>query len=117
MKTAALVISVFLNIGLAILLFLQLMDGCAEMSDGRVGILNQDVEVGVFDSGEALFTLPEGLVVREASASGAGWFEPYRFRVVVTANNERFVNFEPSAEDLAEQNAEFYSAEVFERNQ
>jgi len=117
MKTVALVVSVFLNIGLAILLFLQLMDGCAEMSDGRVGILNQDVEVGVFDSSETLFTLPEGLVVREASASGAGWFEPYRFRIVVTASNERFVNYEPSTDELAEQDAEFYSAEVSERNQ
>lgn len=117
MKTAALVISVLLNIGLALLLFWQLMDGCAEMSDGRVGVLNQDVEVGVFDSSETLFTLPEGLVVREASASGAGWFEPYRFRIVVTANNERFVNYEPTAEELAEQDAEFYSAEVSERGQ
>ena len=117
MKTTALVVSVLLNIGLAFLLYGQLMDGCAEMSDGRIGVLDQDVEVGVFDSGETLFTLPEGLVVREASASGAGWFEPYRFRIVVTANNERFVNYEPTAEALAEQDAEFYSAEVAERDQ
>ena len=117
MKTAALVISVLLNIGLAFLLWWQLMDGCAEMSEGRIGVLNQDVEVGVFGSGETLFTLPEGLAVREASASGAGWFEPYRFRIVVTANNERFVNYEPTAEELAEQAAEFYSAEVSKRGQ
>ena len=63
MKTAALVISVLLNIGLTFLLWWQLMDGCAEMSDGRIGVLNQDVEVGVFGSGETLFTLPEGLAV------------------------------------------------------
>jgi hypothetical protein len=115
MKTAALVISVLLNIGLASLLFWQLMDGCAEMSDGRIGVLNQDVEVGIFDSGETLFTLPEGLVVREASALGAGWFEPYRFRIVVTANNDRFVNYEPTTEELAKQDAEYYSADVSER--
>ena len=117
MKTAALVISVILNIGLAFLVFFQLMDGCAEMSDGRIGVLNQDVEVGIFDSGETLFTLPAGLVVREASASGAGWFEPYRFRIVVTATNERLVNYEPTAEELAEQDGEFYSAEVSEKGQ
>lgn len=117
MKTAALVISALLNIGLAFLVFLQLMDGCAEMSDGRVGVLTQDVEVGIFDSGETLFTLPEGLVVREASASGAGWFEPYRFRIVVTANNERFVNYELTAEELVAQDTEFYSAEVSEGDQ
>lgn len=117
MKTTALVVSVLINIGLAFLLFNQLMDGCAEMSDGRVGVLTQDVKVGVFDSNETLFTLPEGLVVREASASGAGWFEPYRFRIVVTSNNERFVNYEPSAVDLLEQDGEFYSAEVSGRNQ
>jgi hypothetical protein len=115
-KTIALVTSVLLNIGLAFLVLLQMMDGRAEMSDGRVGILNQDVDVGIFGSGESLFTLPEGLVVREASASGASWFEPYRFRIVITANNERFVNYEPTAEQLAEQEAEFYSAEVSEGN-
>lgn len=117
MKTAALVISIILNIGLAFLLFLQTMYGCAEVSNGRVGILNQDVDVGIFGSGKALFTLPEGLVVREASASGADWFEPYRFRIVVTANNERFVDYDLTAEELAEQNAEFYSAEVSGGNQ
>jgi hypothetical protein len=87
------------------------------MSDGRAGTLNQDVEVGVFGSGEALFTLPKGLVVRGASASGAEWFEPYRFRIVVTADNERFVDYEVGAEGLAGQDSEFYSAEVSERNQ
>jgi hypothetical protein len=117
MKTAALVVSVLFNIGLIFLLFWQLMDGCAEISDGRVGILNQDVEVGVFGSGEALFTLPKGLIVREASASGAGWFEPYRFRIVVTANNERFVDFEVGAELLSGQDSEFYSAEVSDKIQ
>jgi hypothetical protein len=112
MKSAALVISVILNFGLAYMLFAQAMDGCAEDPNGRVGVLIQDVEVGVFDTDETLFTLPKGLVVREASASGAGWFEPYRFRIVVTANNERFVDYEPSDEDLAVQSAEYYSAEV-----
>lgn len=114
MKSAALIVSLVLNFGLAYMLFAQAMDGCAEDPDGRVGVLTRDVEVGVFDTDEILFTLPKGLVVREASASGAGWFEPYRFRIVVTANNERFVDYEPSDEDLAVQNAEYYSAEVSE---
>ena len=112
MKSVALAISVILNFGLAYVLFAMAMNGCAEEPDGRVGVLIQDVEVGVFDTDETLFTLPRGLVVREASASGAGWFEPYRFRIVVTADNERFVNYEASDEDLAVQSAEYYSAEV-----
>jgi len=115
MKSAALVISVMLNIGLAYFLFVQLMDGCAEMTDGRVGVLNQDVEVGIFDTDEALFTLPKGLVVREASATGAGWFEPYRFRIVMTTNNARFVDYEPDGKKLDGKNSEFYSAEVSTR--
>jgi len=114
MKSAALIISMILNFGLAFMLFAKAMDGCAEEPDGRVGVLTQDVEVGVFDTNETIFTLPKGLVVREASASGAGWFEPYRFRIVVTANNERFVDYEPSEEDLAVQNGEYYSAEISE---
>jgi hypothetical protein len=112
MKSAALVVSIVLNIGLAYFLFVTAMDGCAEMSEGRIGVLKQDVEVGVFDTNEVLFTLPKGLVVREASASGAGWFEPYRFRIVVTANNERFVDYELGDETLEGQNGEFYSAEI-----
>jgi len=88
------------------------MDGCAEMSEGRIGVLKQDVEVGVFDTNEAIFTLPKGLVVREASASGAGWFEPYRFRIVVTANNERFVDYEIGDETSEGRDGEFYSAEI-----
>ncbi len=114
MKTAALVVSVFLNLGLAYLLFDYAIDGCAVMSDGRVGVLTQDVDIGVFDTDEALFTLPEGLVVRERSASGPGWFEPHGFWIVVTADNERFVNYEPNAEVLARHYSEFYSAEVSE---
>jgi len=112
MKSATLIVSVILNIVLGYFLFIQLMDGNAEMADGRIGVITQDIEVGVFDTDEVLFTLPKGLTVREASASGAGWFEPYRFRIVVTANNERFVNFEPGAEKFGEQDSEFYSAEV-----
>ena len=42
--------------------------GCAEIEDGRTGVL-----------GRVLFTLPKGLVVREASATAADWFEPQLF--------------------------------------
>jgi hypothetical protein len=92
MKSAALIISMILNFGLVFMLFAQAMDGCAEEPDGRVGVLTQDVEVGVFDTNETI----------------------YRFRIVVTANNERFVDYEPSEEDLAVQSAEYYSAEISE---
>lgn len=113
MKSAILVVSLLLNIGLAYFLLATALDGCAEMSDGRIGVLKQDVEVGVFNSNEAaLFTLPKGLVVREASASGAGRFEPYRFRIVVTANNERFVDYEFGDETSEGHNGEFYSVEI-----
>jgi len=112
MKSIALIVSIMLIVALVYFLSLQLLDGCAEMTDGRVGVLKQDLEVGLFDTNETLFILPKGLIVREASATGADWFEPYRFRIVVTANNERFVDYEPSAEEFDKQDGEFYSAEV-----
>ena len=111
MKTTALVLSVLLNIGLAVFIVLTVLDGCAETT-GRIGVLSRDMKVGTFDSNEVTFELPKGLVVREASAVGTDWFEPYRFRIVVTSEDSEFVNYDLQVPLEAEQTSEYYSADV-----
>ncbi len=90
---------------------IQFLNGCAEIPNGRIGVLNQDVEAGYFDSDKAVFTLPKGLVVREASASGAGWFEPFRFRIVITSEGDDLVDYSKINEEPKDQNSEYYSAD------
>lgn len=112
MKTFALVSSIALNIVLAGLLLYVVLQGCAEVANGKVGVLSQDIKVRVFDSDKVLFILPKGLVVRDASATGAGWFEPHRFRIVVTSDNAALVDYSQKVAPLSDQRTEHYSAEV-----
>ena len=107
-----LLVSIILNFVLLSAVVNQILNGCAEIPDGRIGVLNQDIEVGYFDGNKTIFTLPKGLVVREASASGAGWFEPFRFRIVVTSNNEKLVDYSEALEEAEGQNGEYYSADI-----
>ena len=111
-KTVALVASLLLNICLAALLLFRLIDGCAEVADGRIGVLARDVEIGPFDSDTRLFRLPRGLPVRDASATGAGWFEPHRFRLIVTSDDPSLVVYDGSVPPLVPQQRELYSADV-----
>lgn len=104
-------ISILLNVVLVCAIVYQTLNGCAEIANGRIGILAEDVEVGYFGGNTTVFKLPKGLVVREASATGVGWFEPYRFRIVVTSDNESIVNYSVGKEQLDGQTSEYYSAE------
>ena len=106
-----LAISVLLNVGLAAGWLNTTLIGCAETPSERLGVLTRDVEVGRFGESSALFTLPKGLVVRKASASGMGWFEPFRFRLVVTTNDESLVAYS-DGELRPDADAEYYSADV-----
>lgn len=114
MKNTLLTISITLNILLLITIgygCIKILNGCAEMPDGRIGVLNQDLNVGYFDSNQKLFTLPKELVVREASATGAGWFEPYRFRIIITSSNDKLVNYKNTTpQELS--GSEYYSADI-----
>lgn len=107
-----LIFSLLLNIVLASGLLLQTLNGCAEVADGRVGKLKETTIVGAFGGSDQLFTLPEGLVVRDASASGAGWFEPHRFKIVVTSDRSDLVDYDNSLNEMAEQDSEYYSAYI-----
>jgi hypothetical protein len=117
MKTFALTLSVFLNIVLAGLLIYSMLEGCAEIANGRIGELTQDIKVGYFGSNKSVFTLPKGLVVREASATGADRFEPHRFRLIVTTENEHLVNYTTRGRSEIEQHNEFYSADIYLHDQ
>lgn len=107
-----LIISGIFNVVLISALIYQALNGCAEIANGRIGVLSQDTKVGYFGGDKTVFTLPKGLVVREASATGAGWFEPIRFRIVVTSDNESLVDYSVSKEQLDGQYNEYYSAEI-----
>lgn len=119
MKNIALFVSVILNLLFIVgfwFLGLKILEGSAEIPNGRIGFLNKDVSVGVFNSNSNLFTLPKGLVVREASASGAGWLEPNRFRLVITSANEDLVNYVDIDKEELINDSEFYSADNVNNN-
>lgn len=107
----ALGLSLLVNLLLAGALIELGLNGCAEVANGKLGVLRQELKVGPFGSDRTLFTLPKGLQVRDASASGAGWFEPHRFRLVITSENPGLVDYTtPPAQD-APQASELYSAD------
>ena len=106
-----LALSVLLNLVLVAMLGYVLLNGCAE-TDGRLGVLTRDVVVGRFQGTETLFVLPRGLVVRDASATGADWFEPHRFRLVVTSDKPDLVQFGAVPEPERDGVSEYYSADV-----
>jgi hypothetical protein len=115
MKNFILSISLFLNVILVAAVgfaFYKALDGCAEISDGRMGVLTKDVQVGYFNTSKNVFTLPKGLVVREADASGIGYFEPFRFRLVVTSENENLVKYDGVDVGKLPNDSEFYSADI-----
>ncbi len=107
-----LALSLILNVALAAGWLVTALEGYAEMSNGRLGVLAREVPVGQFGGAEVLLTLPKGLAVREASASGMGWFEPYRFRLVVTSEDPDLVDYSPKVLESIVQRSEFYSADV-----
>jgi hypothetical protein len=64
---------------------------------GRLGRLEKDITaVSIADRGRLPFRLPKGLTVRDESPRGlaaAGMFEPYRFAIVITTEDEKVVNY------------------------
>lgn len=115
MKNIILSISLVLNIallGVVIFGFIKALEGCAEIPNGRIGVLKNDLEIGYFNNTTKIFTLPKGLVVKEASATGAGWFEPFRFRLVVTSDNNNLVDYSNKKIEFLKNDSEYYSADI-----
>jgi hypothetical protein len=104
--------SLLLNLVLASFLLFTKMQGCAETPDGRLGTLSRDIQIGYFGSDKTIFKLPKGLVVRDASATGADWFEPYRFRLVITSSDETLIDYSANIQPKPGQHGEYYSADV-----
>ncbi|TGM57024.1 hypothetical protein [Leptospira adleri] len=108
-KNGLFIISVFLNILFILKGIYNLLDGYPEKQNGELGILKKDLIVGKFDGKERLFKLPKGLVVRDASASGVGYFEPNRFKIIVTSDRENLVDYDVTEKEISDFNAEYYS--------
>ena len=69
---------------------------------------------------QLIFRLPKGLLVREADAHGADWFEPHRFRLIVTSDDPALVSYLPAdaskSPNPGDRSAEeFYSGDVAAR--
>jgi len=113
MKNTILSISIILNLvlaGILIVGFFKILEGCAEIPNGRIGVLNKNLDIGYFGNSKKVFSLPKGLVVKEASATGAGWFETNRFRIVITSDDDNLVNYHDIKPLL--NNSEYYSADI-----
>ncbi len=69
----------------------------------QLGILEKDVEVGVFGNDSTIFTIPKGITVRDASERGLaaiGQFENERFEIIITSNDYEIVNYNVPKEHL-----------------
>lgn len=111
----SLFVSIAFNVFLAFLaLFSWLYNGligCSEGAGGSLGILKRDVNVTQFGKERTIFKLPKGLVVLDTHATGADYFEPYRFRIVVTSDNKDLVDYSsPEKAEKLNSNGNFYSA-------
>jgi hypothetical protein len=104
----ALVFSLLLNFAGGLWLLVDL----TSQPRNRVGILNSNVRVaGGLQSAPVLFVLPKGLTVRDASPRGLAaidMFEPHRFTIVVTSDDDGLVNYSRSTNQA--QFEEYYSA-------
>lgn len=105
-------VSVLLNAGLFGVVLFLLLQGTPEIKNGRYGVLKKDIEIGRFNKNKAIFRLPKGLVVRDSSATGAGWFEPNRFRLVITSDKADLVDYSINQKEYEQKDGEYYSADM-----
>lgn len=110
---ALLTLSIFGNLGLLYLVVNMAFSGTGEVKNGKIGILTEDIQVGLYGTDKEFFTLPRGLVVRDTHETGAGWFENNRFRIVVTSDRENLVNYDEVMVLNKEKHNELYSADIF----
>ena len=69
----------------------------------KLGVLKQDIKVGLFDQPEVLFDLPKGITVRDVAPRGIGaigQFENERFSIVVTSDYDDLVDYGVLEKDL-----------------
>ncbi len=111
-KSILLPLSIVLNfVFVAVILYL-ILQGTAEITHGRYGVLKKNIDIGRFTETEKIFSLPKGVVVRDVSASGMDWFEPNRFRIVITSERGDLVDYSIDQEKAKSEHGEYYSADI-----
>ncbi len=110
LKPFLVTLSVVLNVCFIFIILYLLLQGTSEIRYGRYGTLKNNLEIGRFGESTKIFTLPKGLIVREASATGADWFEPNRFRIVVTSDRDNLVDYSIDQNKAETTHGEYYSA-------
>ncbi len=111
-KALILPLSLVLNACFLFTIVYLLLQGTPEVRSGRFGVLTSTVEIGRSGGNVKIFTLPKGLIVRDVSASGADWFEPHRFRIVITSDRENLVDYSIDQVKAESGYGEYYSADV-----
>lgn len=108
-KYILLVVSILANVYFLFELGLRKFN---EPSD-KLGILQEDIKVGLFDQPGVLFDLPKGITVRDVAPRGIGaigQFENERFSVVVTSDRADLVDYNVKEKDL-QPYSNYYSAD------
>ncbi len=108
-KYILLVVSILANVYFLFELGLRKFN---EPSD-KLGILQEDIKVGLFDQPGVLFDLPKGITVRDVAPRGIGaigQFENERFSVVVTSDRADLVDYNVTEKDL-QPYSNYYSAD------
>jgi hypothetical protein len=112
MKTIFLVCSLVLNLVLFALLAYNVFNGYPEARFGKFGRLNKNIELGRFGEQRKLFVLPKGLLVKDVSATGVDYFEPNRFKIIITSERDNLVDYTIDQKTAAANDGEYYSADI-----
>lgn len=107
-------ISIFMNV-IFLLLFAW---NWLNSPSNELGRLEKDIEIGYFQSDNAVFRIPKGLTVKNVSERGLGaigQFENERFSIVITSDDSSLVNYD-LPKDSVDMFGNFYSAEIPQTN-
>ena len=80
----------------------------------KLGRLEKDIEIGIFNSDSIMFKIPKGITVRNISERGIsaiGQFENERFEIVITSDERNLVNYSLPKDSL-QYFGNFYSADI-----
>jgi hypothetical protein len=111
-KTVVMTCSIFLNLILIVLLTYNVLNGYPEARFGKYGRLDKNIVLGRFGEKQKLFILPKGLLVKNVSATGMDYFEPNRFKAIVTSDQDDLVDYTIDQKAAESSHGEYYSADI-----
>jgi hypothetical protein len=111
-KTIILGISLLLNLILIFALAYNVLNGYPEARFGKYGRPNKNIELGRFGEEQKIFALPKGLLVKDVSASGVDYFEPNRFKIILTSDQDDLVDYTIDQKTAESKHGEYYSADI-----